>query len=228
MKVVVMNAAVGAWYPAGQERLRRSLEANRGHIRFDIQLWNGSLPPRCPPHSRVPYAFKPYAYAWAISHGYDIAIWFDASMWATRSIDPIIEHADRLQVSLWKAGFSVGEWTHDRGLGVLNITRDEAMKVPLLCGGITAFNLNSPVAMGILSAWYRHAQDGVSFPGAWDNTSRSCSQDQRCLGHRHDMPTLSVMAARHGVQSIDPPKWFAYSTDADPAHPEAIILARGM
>lgn len=231
MKIVVMNAAVGAWYPKGQDRLVASLLEHQhrrphGH-NIEFKMWTDCLPPGCPAHSVVPYAFKPCAFRWAVQQGYDIALWFDASMWATRSIDPIIDHVGEYGCALWRAGFTVANWCHDQGLAKMGLTREVAASIPLLCGGICGFNLRKRDPMSLLTAWYDYARDGVSFPGPW--RSGATGEDPKLyLGHRHDMPTLSHLARNRGVQPIDCPKWFAYSTDEQPAHPEAIILARGM
>lgn len=237
LKVAILNCAVDKWYPKGQDRLMDSLsklntfgwqQASEPRYTVNAKRWCGTYPPNCPRHEMTPYAFKPYAYRAAIADGYDIALWFDASMWAVSDITPIIEHVEQHGAATWYAGWSAGEWSTDRALERMGITRDEGMNIPLVCGGITGFDLRNPRMVELLNQWLAYANDGASFPGDWDNTRRTCSQDTRCLGHRHDMPTLSFLVKRFGVEPISCPKWFAYSTDREPANPNAIILARGM
>lgn len=236
MKVAVLNVAVGgagSWYGDGQDRLGKTLwEKNRRHPFAKHQVyslfWKGNYPPGSPRHEDTPYAFKPWAFAQAMEQGYDAAIWLDASMWLAGSIDPIIDHIEQHGAATWLAGWSLGQWCHDAGLAKLEVTRDDAMQIPLVCGGICGFDLRTPMAQRFLREWLAYAQDGVSFKGAWNNEGYVCSTDKRCLGHRHDMPTLGWLCRQYGVQPIHCPKWFAYSTDAVPAAPEALVLARGM
>lgn len=224
MNVCITNVAVGGWYLKGQDRLRKSLSdvgyQGRG-------LWFDKTPANRPPHSHTPYAFKLGALVQAASAGYEVVMWADASMWATQPVEPIFEHARQHGAALWRAGWSVGEWTSDAALPKLGMSRDEAMKIPLLVGGLVAICLSHPSGRQLLSLWSDFSNDRVSFKGPWSNEKKQASKDPRVLGHRHDMPSLSVLGHRLEIPPIDPPKWFAYATDA-PAPPEATFLARGM
>ncbi len=229
MRMTVLNCAVNGWYPSGQDRLVQSL-AQMGY-QGETLLWKNIYPPNCPKHDAAPYAFKPFAFKQAMTQGYDVAFWLDASMWAVKSLDPIIAHIEQHGVAVWRAGWTVGEWSTDRALAKMGLTRDMGMGISLVCGGIVGLDLRRPLVRQLVEDWVGFASDGVSFQGEHSNKGPhkgSCSADERCLGHRHDMPSLSMLVARDGHVPIDPPKWFAYSTDSEPAHLEAIILARGM
>ena len=67
MKKAIINVGNGFWYPKGQKRLFDSLRS----VGFDGDLLGLSLSELngCPPHSKVPYAFKPYSFLEAKRRG---------------------------------------------------------------------------------------------------------------------------------------------------------------
>lgn len=226
MKPCVVNVANGGGYPAGQDRLDNSLK-NVGYLGAR-SYWRDSLPPGAPTHHDVPYAFKTHALLHAErTLGVNMLIWADASMVAVNDISPIMLHAAKQGVCLWRAGWTVGQWTSDAALPKLGIGREDAMKVPLLVGGLMAIDLTHPKGRKFLDQWHAFATDGVSFRGPWNNKGNGASTDNRVLGHRHDMPSISVIAQRLSIVPVDCPKWFAYDMGGPPPG-EPIFLARGL
>lgn len=192
MKYCVVNYARSSWYPQGQRRLVDSLV----EVGFsgDVLLFNENNTPGWPSHKDVPYGFKPFAFKAAIEQGYNSILWMDASAWAIKPIDflfldVMIKVGYLLQDSDWK----VGNWSHDALLKSFSVTRDEAMQIPLHEGITIGLNLLNPIATQYFNSWFEHANNGISFVGAWKNENHSVSLDDRVLGHRHDISVGSLI-----------------------------------
>lgn len=228
MRKAIVNVAVSSWYPAGQRRLGASIKEFGGkEFSGGVEpiFWTDAFPPRSPVHSNIPYAFKPHAIRAAYEQGCDYVLWLDASMYLIRPIDPIFDHIEQHGIATWRAGWTVAEWAHDTALTQLGLTRDGASQIPLLCGGICGFNMRMGWVSALVDQWMMYGDDGVTFPGPYDNKNHSCSADPRCLGHRHDMPSLSTLCYRAGVEPISG-KWFCYAVQ-NPGD-DILIMARGM
>ena len=52
--------------------------------------------------------------------------------------------------------------------------------------------------------WLKLAKEEITFCGDWNNNSKQCSQDERCLGHRHDQTTASIIAHQLEMERINP------------------------
>lgn len=225
----MVNVASGQWYSAGQKRLDDSLTAVRyaGGRMYWGDAMPDALPPGAVPHKQVAYGFKTHAIEAARVAGHKSILWLDASMWAIKSIDPIFAHADKHGAAVWYCdGFMVGQWCADSALASLGLSREEAMSIRLITGGIVCLSMEHRAGRMILEQWLRYSEDGVSFLGPWDNAGQAASKDPRVLGHRHDMPALSVLVERAGVQPMVPPHWFSYW--AETLDPSVLVVARGM
>lgn len=218
MKTCIVNYASGTGHCMGQKRLAASLEKHgyKGDLLLYGENHGDSMPPGCPAHSRVPYAFKTYAMVEAVRRGADMVLWMDSSMWITSPLDPIFDYASEHGACSWFCGFNVAEWTNERGLAKMGISRDEASRIPLIVGGLVAISTAHPKGAELLRRWHGFACDGESFVGEWSN-------------HRHDMPSLSFLIHQLGIPPVGCPKWFAYDSNP-PLKPDpiSIVLARGM
>lgn len=219
----VVNVACGQWYPAGQERLFYSLE-ERGENTTRL-FWRDQLPPNCPTHEEAPYAFKPYAFSAAHALGFDQAIWLDASVWAVRTLDDLWARVDEDGWYLEADGHMVGEWINDRALQLLDLTRDQAMEIPLIEGKVIGLDFRNPRADGFLDWWMNLVADG-GFAGAWTNDTGSESADRRCRGHRHDIACASPIVEQLGMR-LQPFKRLAFPADGDPGD-EIVLMAQGL
>lgn len=204
------------WYARGQARLRESIR--RHSPRVQQAFWMGE-PPGSPSHADVPYAFKTWALRQARDRGAKTLLWLDASMFAVRPLEPLFEQIERDGIAVWHCGFSVAQWCHDDGLNRLAMTRAEASSVPLIAGGVVGLSMHDRSARELLDEWHAYAGDGVSFPGPWKAEGRPY------FGHRHDMPSLSVIAHRMGVTPLFLGTWDYWSPDPKP---ETLIICKGM
>jgi len=223
MKRCIINVANGGWYPRGQDRLYRSvLKYGKG---VDTMLWKNGYPAGSLTHKEIPYGFKTFAFKEAIKKGHSSVLWLDASMWAIRDLNPVFEEIEKRGVCVWTDGNKLGSYCSDANLKTLNITRDQAFEYVLVSGGIVGLDITKSVAVKLLDLWHAKATDGVSFVGSHSNRQKQVSQDKRCKGHRHDMPSLSYFVKELGIPRMSPPKYFAYKKCAtEKTH----IVAEGM
>lgn len=215
MKVVILNVGVGGWHPKGSRRLSASI-VTQGR---DIKTWTNEYPLDCPPHAEANYAFKPYAFKWAMEQGYDIAIWMDSAVWAKKSIDPLIEIIQKQGHLLFKNGWTASDWLCDNQLECLNLTREEAKTLPHMMANVMGFDLNNPMSKNFLDAWIIYAN---CFSGEWTNTGK-CSQDTTVLGSRHDQAFASVISHKLGMEWSDPNGLISYNVNED-----SILVTQGM
>lgn len=230
-KNCVVNASYGGWYPLGLERMRGSLQ----HHGFDGDClgWVNKFPAGCPAHEVIPYAFKPLVMRVAMNSGYENVLWLDSSVWAIRNPAPIFDYIANIGPALWVQGDQLGEWASDASIEKFGITRECAMAIPLLQGGIWGFNTARD--RDLVEQYCAYALDGVTFPGPWwnhDHTwrGRHCpaglaSADPRVRGHRHDMVPLSFIAEVNQLPRQTNLQ-FAYWTERPDE--STIFLARGM
>jgi hypothetical protein len=197
---VVNYVCGGGWRPFGQERLHKSLTKNgfQGDI---LTFQEESL--KCPPHSKNPYAFKLYALMEAYKKGYDVAVWLDASFWAIRPIEGLLEFIDINGTALQNSGYFVGQWCGDSCLTIMGINREQAFLIPMFSGGLIGVNFNNVRALEFFKRFHKQAQQGQSFLGAWNNKNQAVSSDPRVKGHRHDMPVGSIITHELGI-SLQP------------------------
>ena len=208
MKKCIVNFAEGAWYPKGQARLKTSLE----QVGFDGDFigYKSHVQLECPPHSEVPYGFKPHALYKAMKMGYDLAIYADASIFARKDPAEIFNVVNSEGYFFEAAGHWTGTWCKDEALESLKVTRDEAMKIPMLTAGFVGLNFHSMKALTFLDCWLYYARDGISFPGPWWNKNQEASADPRVQGHRHDMTAASVLADRLAMKLHECGTYLAY------------------
>ncbi len=198
MSRAIINFAEGAWYPYGQERLKRSVMEHGWD--GDFVGWTSSSDLGCPPHSQVPYAFKTHALVNARAQGYESALFADASIYAVKPFDLVFTIIENEGYFFEEAGHWTGTWTTDAALEQMGLTRDEAMKIPMLTAGFVGLNFSSDIANAFLDRWHELALDGITFPGPWQNRDGAASDDPRCEGHRHDMSAASVTAHKLGMK----------------------------
>ena len=198
MKRVVINFASGAWYPKGQVRLHRTLKEN-GYT-GDFLGYQDPAKFGSPTHAEVPYAFKTYSFIDAVKRGYEQIIFADSSIFAVKSWDPVWDIISEQGYFFEEAGHWTGTWTKDSVLEKFEVTRDQAMKIPMLTAGFAGIDVTNPVGMDFLMEWHRFACDGDSFKGAWRNRNGEVSKDPRCEGHRHDMSVASLLAWKMGMK----------------------------
>lgn len=230
MRVRLVNFAKGKWYPAGAARLMRSLtDVGFAH---ETRFYTDESELGVPSHDEAPYLFKLGALEIAQREGVDIVIWADAAIRAIAPLDRMIQHIAAHDYS-FMSSCGVGEqhmcgvWTNDRMLEHFKLSRDEAMGWEQHSACCFGLRLGSPAVQQLLREWRDAAP---CFPGAWDNSRRTESNDPRCRGHRHDQAALSIIAHRLGMSCYPRDLGFvAYEALAvQPYHPDVCLVSRGM
>jgi hypothetical protein len=152
----------------------------------------------------VPYQFKVYAIEKARQMGYDIVLYCDASMFAIKDVMPVINHIIEKGHVLENCGFSAGQWATDLCLNEFGISREEAFDISLYSAGFTGLNFQNKDSKLFFEKWLYFASQETTFIGDWNNNNKQCSQDERCLGHRHDQTVASILSHILGLDKILP------------------------
>lgn len=155
-----------------------------------------TLPPNTKPHSEIPYHFKPMAMFDAFQQGYRQILWMDAPVYPARSIEPLFQTIERDGYLIFRNGWSNGEWTCDRALQSLGMSREESFNQPHAMACVMGFDLSRTDVLMVFNKWMLSAYD--AYAGPWKNEDGNCSQDSRVLGHRHDQSAISAFAYQAG------------------------------
>lgn len=212
-------------FKAGQDRLQESL-IQQGY-QGDVILFNDFNQVGSKVHLEVPYQFKVYAIQKAREMGYDIVLYCDASLYAIREVMPVIYHIIEKGYLMEYCGFSAGQFSTDLCLNDFNLTRDEAMSIPLHSAGFTGLNFQNELATKFFDKWFQSAKEEITFKGDWNNNLKQCSQDERCLGHRHDQTTASIIAHQLEMERTNP-HFMQYAYDGVEINTNTIFNCRGI
>lgn len=194
VKVAFVSFANGGYVDI-QKKLIHSVK-RRG---YDMIAFNSFAEIGSPTHAESPYAFKLYSLEAARKRGYDIVIWCDSPNRLVRPIEPWIVEIEQRGVYLQRDGWMIGQWANDKALATFGLTRDEALKLPNTYGCIMAFDFRNPVTHTFLRR-LRECSDAGLFRGKWKNSEKTESQDERCLGHRHDQTCAELVANELGIE----------------------------
>ncbi len=206
-----MTLAVGEpRFQRGAARLGDSLR----HVGFDgrFEAWS-TLPPGCPEHLDVPFAFKPYCLAEARAAGAERVLWLDSSCVAVRPLDRVLAQIARdgyLLFRNWR--FIAGEWAGDAALERFGITRDEAMDIPEVNACALGLDFRHRTGVAFFEQWVDEARRATAFRGTDEpiagtddyeavkfNRGQRVSTDPRVRGHRHDQTVAGLVAYRLGM-----------------------------
>lgn len=195
-KCIVSFANAKNNYAKGLARLSDSL---RNNFDGDLLAFIGEASCGSEPHEDNPYNFKIHCISKAIDAGYKQILWLDSSVFAIRDTSPVFEHIANNPITVQDSGHWLGIWANDKSLAYFGITRDEAMEIRMIGNaGLLGLNMETDHAKEFFTSWNATMQHGL-FKGAWTNTDKSQSLDERCLGHRHDMVCSSAILYKMGI-----------------------------
>ena len=224
MKHCIVNFSDGG-FKNGQDRLAQSLKDF--NYQGDLIIFNYFEQVGSKPHLEVPYQFKVYAIEKARQMGYDVVLYCDASLYAIKDVMPVIYYIIEKGHLMEFCGFSVGQFSTDLCLSEFAITRDEAMNIGLHSAGFTGLNFQNEKASEFFDKWLQSAKEEISFCGDWNNNEKQCSDDDRCLGHRHDQTTASIIAYQLEMERINP-HFMQYQYDGVETKSDTIFNCRGI
>jgi len=198
---VIINYANGGWYPRGQVRLKDTIKQFDTENNIDFLGFTDESQIGSPSHQENPYAFKVYAFEKALSLGYKKIIFCDSSLYAVKSLSPLLELIDTRGYIMEEAGHWVGRWCNDNALSYFNLTREEANKISMFSAGFLGLNFDKKICGEFFAKWKQSMLDGA-FKGSWDN-------------HRHDMTCGSIIAQKQlDMEYIRGGTYLSYIGDA--------------
>lgn len=186
----------------GQDRLVKSLKDF--NYQGDVIIFDQYQQVGSSTHQEVPYQFKVFAIEKARQMGYDVVLYCDASLFAVKDVMPVIYYIIEKGHLMELCGFSAGQYASDRCLNEFDISREEAFDIDLYSAGFTGINFQNSKSKLFFERWYYFALEKVTFIGDWNNNNKQCSQDERCLGHRHDQSVASILSHIIGLEKIVP------------------------
>ena len=224
MKICIVNFS-DIKFEKGQNRLIESIINN--NFKGDVITYNSFEQVGSKSHLEVPYQFKVYAIEKARQMGYEVVLYCDASLYAIKDVMPVIYYIIEKGHLMEFCGFSVGQFSTDLCLSEFGITRDEAMNIGLHSAGFTGLNFQNEKASEFFDKWLQSAKEEISFCGDWNNNQKKCSDDDRCLGHRHDQTTASIIAYQLEMERINP-HFMQYQYDGVETKSDTIFNCRGI
>lgn len=171
----------------------------------------------CPKHEENPYAFKIYAIEQARSEGYNQVLWLDSSVYCAADPSPVWDWLTDKGIFFEAAGHYAGSWCPDHVLEYFNVTRGEAMKMPMFAAGYCGFDFRNPISVEFFAQWKESMFNGM-FKGSWTN-------------HRHDMTCGSIIANKMGLLPLYSPggRYFSYIGQAyGPPLPTSVFHLKGL
>lgn len=205
-------------------RLSESLRLN---FDGDFLGFVGEATVGAPLHSENPYAFKIYCIQKAIDAGYEQILWLDSSCFAIKNVSPIFYFIKENGYIIQDSGHWLGTWANDKSLNYFGITRDQAMEIRMIGNaGFLGLNMLNPASHEFFNAWKKSMLDGI-FKGAWNNSDKTESSDERCLGHRHDMVCSTAIFYKMGSipeGMCSGEEWLQYAGIYDETLNDTIII----
>jgi len=197
--------AKGGWYPAGLDRLQRSL-IHHG-TSADIMLYRDALPPQSPTHEEMPYVFKVYGFLEAMRLGYKVMVHLDASFWAIKRPDHIFDMIYDRGVFGFRTGYNCAQTCTDLLLKRLDYTRDEAERVPEIATGFMGINIDNPNGKAAFDLWSKLCLEGYTRNSRFHNPNESL--DPRFLHARQEQSVWSLVLHKLGI-NVDDTDYIAY------------------
>lgn len=179
----------------------------------ELFIWDQQWPPGSLPHRDCNYGFKVHAVDYARNRGFTSVLWFDASCYAIRSIEPLWERLERDGHILIDDMNKLDKWSSDRSLEQFGVSRDEAAEIPLMVGTCWGLDLRQPRSVVFLDRLLQYAT-----PENFNGTHQSrlpqlrehprpgtegarVSSDERCFGHRSDEVYMALLARELGMKT---------------------------
>lgn len=204
--------ALNGWYPAGLDRLQRSL-IHHG-TSADMMLFRDALPPNSPTHEQFPYLFKVHGMLEAIRRGYKVMVHLDASFWAIKRPDHIFDIIYDNGVFGFRTGYNCAQTCTDALLQRLGYTRDKAEAVPEIATGFMGINIDNPKGKEAFNLWAQICLEGYTKTSRFHNPDESL--DPRYLHSRQEQSVWSLVLHKLGISVDDTDHVSYYGTGYNP------------
>jgi len=130
-------------------------------------------------------------------------LWIDAGCYVKKSLDAHWDIIEKQGYYIQLNGWTSGDWTTDRCLEIMGVSREEAFKMPHAMANVMGFDFTNPICTECFDKWLDYSKNKEVFSGPWKNDKGSCSKDSRVLGHRHDQSVIGILAAQMGLNFTD-------------------------
>jgi len=197
-KPLIISCGVGGWYPAGIDRLEKSL-IHHGYA-GDMLFWRNEYPPHSPSHQENPYAFKIYAFREAFNRGYSKVMWLDCSFWNVKNCHHLFDIIIDKGNFAFRSGYNLGQTCPDNLLEYVGITRDQAWERPETATGIVGINYDNPEGKAVFDYWAEMCDLGY-FKNSRNHNPEE-SQDPRFLFGRQDQSAYGMALYKAGVSFL--------------------------
>jgi len=194
---VILTFGMGGWYPRGVKRMETKLATYLQN--WDFKGWINEYPPGSPTHQENPYAFKAYAFKWAVDNGYKRALWLDSSVVPNKNPEPLFKKISENGYLILLNGWTNAVWSTETQLKYYGFTREQAKNVPHPIGGIIGMDFTNPIGKNMYDKFIQAADAGI-FRGSWTNKKHEVSEDPTVLGSRHDQTCLGFIAYELGLE----------------------------
>ena len=181
----------------------------------------------CQHHSVTPYAFKAKAIDKMRQEGFDVVLWIDSPVYCTQNIDKVFQYIVDNGILLFdNIGFTIGDFTSDTCLGIMDMTRAESFLHPMVMACVMGFDFRNEKATSIFNEYLRLSNVHGAYEGDWINDKFQVSNDYRVKGHRHDQSVISILAVKNGIKLTHPNStFFAYfNNPGHLPHAESVCL----
>lgn len=215
---MIINAALGYWYPKGQQRLLESLR----DVNCPDNIATFLSYPKPGYNEQNPYTVKASCFEWAQAE--KTIIWLDCSIWAINKIEPLIDHIKTHGHYFYKSGYNCAQSCNDYSLKYFGVSRDMAEDMPELASNLMALDMSFPKSQAFVIEFIRAAKAGV-FDGSRDHAGQS--EDPRFLFHRQDQSAASLIANKLGMEISEPNHFLVYEGLAEP-NKNTIFKLQGM
>lgn len=194
----VVNVGIGIWYPKGSMRLNDSLV--KVGFQGKRQIYSGYLPDQCPPHHQRNYSMKAFALRDAVEAGATSILWCDSSVYAIASIDRIFETIEQDGYYFIDNGNNCAQTATDNALKNMNLSRDEAEKIPERTTCVFGFSMLHEPGRAFYHEFI-HQESIGSFNGGREYRKED-SEDPRFWFSRHDQTAASIIAHQQGMTKM--------------------------
>lgn len=222
MKVAIINAGIGHWYPKGTIRLAESIQAS--DFEGTLIAYKG-LQHGWPTHEQNPYAFKVMAMKKHIPD-FDIVIWMDSSIYCIKDANSIVRKIQEQGYYFTKNGYNLAQSVNDNCLKWFGMTRDEAETHKEIASGFWGLDMRRPESKEIFDKWEAAMHAGC-FKGSRTYNAAE-SSDPRFQFHRQDQSALSLAIAGKNLQLDDLENILTYKFKKEEQQPQNSYVCHGM
>lgn len=180
MKKCVVSFANTPAYINKMNRLENSL---KGNFDGDFLSFTKESEIGCESHIFVPYQFKPFAIKKAIDLGYELILWCDSPIIATKNIQPVFDHIEEHGYIFFdNIGHPIGKWSNDKALKYFNVSRETAMAIKQIMACCMGFKPSDFLVYNVFNQYINLSS--MLYPGHWSD-------------HRHDQTVMSFLINEH-------------------------------